>query len=622
MLLSSQRGQIIVSTILTVMLVAPAMTGCEPLPEYSLTMSSTAGGSVTAPGEGTFTYAAGTVVNLVAEADEGYEFAGWLVNVSSDADVNAPSTTITITGHHTSHYTITASFSTPEIRDWHDLNLMRYNLGGHYALMNDLDSAAGGYEELAGPTANNGRGWEQIGFIVAWVGEPPPPEFHRFHGTFDGQGHEIRDLFIHRPADSGAGLFRAVTGAAVIKNLGLVAANVTGGQSSGGLVGDNWGTVSDCYFSGGVSGSENVGGLVGHNRGTVSNSYSGGSVSGTRSVGGLVGYNAGVVSNAYYNYDEVLLNGQKIITIGALFGEGFDEWLGNEMFLDVNERLSLEDGYHLIGDVGDFRELLAFGQDESLKFRLKSDLDLSNDHHFFIPYLAGEFDGNGHTISNWSFDFDSVAPVGLFGHLASGGKVSRVGVEGINIRGDHRMGGLVGRCEGTVSNSYSTGSVTGVHRVGGLVGYSLLGTIDNSYSTCSVSGGGYIGGLVGHSFLGTIDNSYSTGNVTGEHLVGGLVGSTGGFVGSSFWDVETSGTETDYGRGTGKTTAEMMDIATYTDTDTETEGLDEAWDMAAVANADQRNPAYIWNIVDGQTYPFLSWQSVWRNLCGACAFCR
>jgi hypothetical protein len=45
--------------------------------EYDLTMSSTAGGSVTAPGEGTFTYIEGTEVNLVAEAEEGYRFVNW-----------------------------------------------------------------------------------------------------------------------------------------------------------------------------------------------------------------------------------------------------------------------------------------------------------------------------------------------------------------------------------------------------------------------------------------------------------------------------------------------------------------------------------------------------------------
>ena len=64
---------------------------------YELTISSTAGGSVTEPGEGTFTYNATTVVNLVAEADEGYYFVNWTGDVDTIANVNGVITTIIMT---------------------------------------------------------------------------------------------------------------------------------------------------------------------------------------------------------------------------------------------------------------------------------------------------------------------------------------------------------------------------------------------------------------------------------------------------------------------------------------------------------------------------------------------
>jgi hypothetical protein len=70
-----------------------------------------------------------------------------------------------------------------------------------------------------------------------------------------------------------------------------------------------------------------------------------------------------------------------------------------------------------------------------------------------------------------------------------------------------------------------------------------------------------------------------------------------GSVSNSFWDIETSGQATSDG-GTGKTTEEMQDIATFS-----------AWDIVTVANPVTRNPSYIWNIVDDVIYPFLSWQS-------------
>jgi uncharacterized repeat protein (TIGR02543 family) len=67
-----------------------------PTGQYTLTTSSTAGGSVTTPGEGTFTHDAGTVVSLMATATGGYHFVNWTGGVGTVANVNSASTTITI----------------------------------------------------------------------------------------------------------------------------------------------------------------------------------------------------------------------------------------------------------------------------------------------------------------------------------------------------------------------------------------------------------------------------------------------------------------------------------------------------------------------------------------------
>jgi hypothetical protein len=142
--------------------------------------------------------------------------------------------------------------------------------------------------------------------------------------------------------------------------------------------------------------------------------------------------------------------------------------------------------------------------------------------------------------------------------------------------------------------------VTGNDNIGGLVGENVGGgAVGNSYSTCSVTGNLYVGGLVGQHW-GTVTNSYSTGNVTGDEDVGGLVGWKFGIstVSNSFWDTETSGQDTSDG-GTGKTTAEMQEITTFSGA---------MWNIIGVANPSIRNTSYIWNIVDDVTYPFLSWQ--------------
>ncbi len=76
------------------------------LPDYVLSISSTAGGNVTVPGEGNFTRCEGTVTNLVAVAEECYEFVEWTGNVTTIGNVTAAQTTITML----SNYTVRANF--------------------------------------------------------------------------------------------------------------------------------------------------------------------------------------------------------------------------------------------------------------------------------------------------------------------------------------------------------------------------------------------------------------------------------------------------------------------------------------------------------------------------------
>ena len=106
----------IISVLLGVMLaLSVGLIGCgsEEVPdttEYHLTVSSTDGGSVTEPGEATFTYDEGTVVNLLAEAEEGHRFVNWTGNTATIASVNVSSTTIAMNGD----YEITANFEETE----------------------------------------------------------------------------------------------------------------------------------------------------------------------------------------------------------------------------------------------------------------------------------------------------------------------------------------------------------------------------------------------------------------------------------------------------------------------------------------------------------------------------
>ena len=140
---------------------------------------------------------------------------------------------------------------------------------------------------------------------------------------------------------------------------------------------------------------------------------------------------------------------------------------------------------------------------------------------------------------------------GLIGYFASG-YITHSDATG-NVTGNTgNTGGLVGKIN-TMSGSsivtgmdlvYATGAVTNpgkpggnydAYAVGGLVGYaggsSTKVQLTNSFSTGDVSGYAFVGGLLGYGSSANLDNTYhTTGAVTssGYHYLGGVVGYLGG----------------------------------------------------------------------------------------------
>ena len=91
---------------------------------YTLIVDFTAGGAVTVddlpiPGKAILNYVAGTVVSLNATPSAGYRFVEWTGNMSTIADVNAASITITIDDN----YSIKANFQEIEPVIFADPNL-------------------------------------------------------------------------------------------------------------------------------------------------------------------------------------------------------------------------------------------------------------------------------------------------------------------------------------------------------------------------------------------------------------------------------------------------------------------------------------------------------------------
>ena len=73
---------------------------------YTLTYAVAGNGSLTAPATSPTTHNSGAVVTITALASAGSHFVNWTGDVTTVADVNAASTTITMNGNHS----ITANF--------------------------------------------------------------------------------------------------------------------------------------------------------------------------------------------------------------------------------------------------------------------------------------------------------------------------------------------------------------------------------------------------------------------------------------------------------------------------------------------------------------------------------
>jgi prepilin-type N-terminal cleavage/methylation domain-containing protein len=141
-----------------------------------------------------------------------------------------------------------------------------------------------------------------------------------------------------------------------------------------------------------------------------------------------------------------------------------------------------------------------------------------------ISIFTGTFNGNNYVISNLKISRPDTNYQGLFG-CTDGGKIENLGLENVDVTGNSRIGGLVGYNNGTITNCYATGSVSGnKDRIGGLVGWNNGGTLTNCYATGEVRGGDYTGGLVGSNDYSSITSCYATGEVTGNYGTGGLVG--------------------------------------------------------------------------------------------------
>ncbi|MDP2173805.1 MAG: GLUG motif-containing protein [Candidatus Cloacimonadaceae bacterium] len=250
--------------------------------------------------------------------------------------------------------------------------------------------------------------------------------------------------------------------------------------------------------------------------------------------------------------------------------------------LDINDFLVQDSGRYLIQSASDILALMAFAQNPAYNYLLSVDIDMSSLPGYFIPLLKGDFDGDGHSISNLYIGGGARRDVGFFGQ-ANSADIRDLNLIDFNVTGGANIGALVGLVSqySSIINCHGNGNASAIEgftalggligsairsqidscsvaitcqspasslsSVGGMIGYMERSTLRHSNSSGSITADWLVVGLAGYiSTFSSVEHSHSNANVDGCHLVGGLVGfsidncvvthcySTGAVTGDSF----------------------------------------------------------------------------------------
>ncbi len=179
----------------------------------------------------------------------------------------------------------------------------------------------------------------------AWSGTswtPVGTDAEPFTSVFDGQNHEIKNLYINASDKDYQGLFGKISSTAELKNFAVTFGSVSGNNYVGCVVGYNdGGKIHHCYNMAEVAkATQYAGGIAGYNAGTIEYAYNVGLLAvdkPTETAGGIAGYNAaGATIQKVYDAADAW-GGSKVA--GALVGENKgtlkDSYWDNQMSASV-----------------------------------------------------------------------------------------------------------------------------------------------------------------------------------------------------------------------------------------------------------------------------------------------
>ena len=171
-----------------------------------------------------------------------------------------------------------------------------------------------------------------------------------------------------------------------------------------------------------------------------------------------------------------------------------------------------------INSADDFKNMLP-GDNYILKHDITVEEPYASD-------FSGTFDGAGHTIT---LKITASSPnTGLFSRIAAGGTVKNVITAGtLDGTGKNYIGGIAGKCGGTIDKCGNTATIKGKQGVGGIVGQvdATTATISNCYNAGEITATSrQAGGIVGSAQWATIRACVNYGTISAKSSGGGIYG--------------------------------------------------------------------------------------------------
>lgn len=374
----------------------------------------------------------------------------------------------------------------------------------------------------------------QVANPIKWT--PSGTEKYYFNGIFNGNGHTISGLYV----DSGdyAGLFGKAQGAPTIKGVGVVDSYFKGAKYVGGIAGayiDVNGIEFDCMagcftYNVKLEGTESttkinkfIGDISGKGNAKLNSNYClaekeeplPGINCSTMTAEDFESGKVAYLMNKYFTdkgngdvWGQVVANNENVPvdlfpTAYKIIGNGgsnevincagqYHNHLGSAtcpICQTVNPQEPAQDnGVYQIGTPSELLWLADHvnGVSGNQKAVLTNDIDMTGVKWTPIgtkdkAFEWGEFDGQGHFITNLTVNDSSLEYAGLFGYVTDHATIKNLGVFG-EFSGGEYVGGIAGYSENSeITNCFFIGTVSGTY-TNGIANEDIIGgTVKNCY---------------------------------------------------------------------------------------------------------------------------------------------